>query len=752
MQIYSKNQAGGKQNCFAPLILILILCFPFSARAQTITVSPSSANVEEDITFTLNPFPYTPSGQILWDFGDGRSALLGLTYITGYTTEGTFTVTASFSDVNGFQRSAQTSVTTTENRRLEYVPAKPRINDRVTLQAVNFNNPAYVIWDFGDRSSSITGSWTQNHSYTEPGTYTVKARDSSDSVHLFTAAVTVHPPPEITFAPEKPRIGERVTFTAEYFFSNSRIRWDFGDGTIENDDTPPNIVHTYNRAGTFQVRAYDGGGNIITASVNVQIYPKATITFSPEKSRIGQQVTFTARNFFSSSLIRWDFGDGTIINDTTPPSATHVYNNPGRYEVKAYDGGGGIITAAVSIQIYPVASITCAPDMPRIGEQITFTANDFFSATLIRWDFGDGTVVNDSSPPSITHSYSNTGTYQVRAFDDGGAAVTCSLVLTVMPPRLISFSPKIPRTGESVLFHALNFISPVLQWDFGDGSPSEQGGVTLTHTYRKSGTFTVTVSDIQDNLPVPVSSVINVVEASGPRAPFSISYINLRFEDGLSYKAVPKDFSPLVAYADIKYEGTGILVAQWMVDGNPFKMISESLVQAEDFVFNTGNLPGLPTLSPGIHEITLNIIQPPADFTIPVIRYYVSIEKNEGKEILEPGQLNLIASKAKGLENEDITISGDTIEVPLNKPFLLNGTVKNEAGRIIPVVLLRIYLDDKMIDQKALRDMKAAEERPYETSVFISSEDTKAIFVRLYDISADVPRLISSIELTVVIR
>ncbi|MFC2166598.1 PKD domain-containing protein, partial [Acidobacteriota bacterium] len=196
-----KSYFKGKNIVFVSLFVIFVSISPFSTRAQTISYTPSSPNVEQEINFTLNPSPFTPSGNILWDFGDGFSAPLGLTWIKSYTTAGTFTVTATFTDTSSVVRTAQTTITTTEKRRIEFSPANPRVNDSITFQAVNFNNPAFVKWDFGDGTivphAGIQGSWTQTHAYSNAGTYTVTAKDSSDSVHLFTAVVTVHPPPTL---------------------------------------------------------------------------------------------------------------------------------------------------------------------------------------------------------------------------------------------------------------------------------------------------------------------------------------------------------------------------------------------------------------------------------------------------------------------------------------------------------------------------------------------------------------------------
>ena len=398
------------------------------------------------------------------------------------------------------------------------------------------------------------------------------------------------------------------------------------------------------------------------------------------------------------------------------------------------------MTASVTIQIYPTPTLSYLPGDPRPGEPITFTANSFFSTNLIRWDFGDGTVEDDTSPPTILHTYNRTGTYQVRAFDNGEITATASIIIYVRPPHLIVYSPKQPLLGMPVTFQAINFSSPSIQWDFGDGTPLQQAGPAITHVYQNEGSYKLVATDERDNFPFPVTSQIRIYPIAGPTAPFGISYINLRFVDGLSYKVVSKDFSQLIAYADIKYEGTGILVAQWLVDGQPFRMVSETLAYAEDFTFDSGSLPGLPTLSPGIHEVTLNIIQPQTDFSIPVIQYFVSIQAKE--TVQKWGEIDLTIAGARGLDDEVITVSPDTITAPLNTPFLLQGTVRNESPSKVFNILLRVYIDDLMTDQKLLREVEIGEERPFETSLSIPSEETKKIYIRLFETNGKTPSLI----------
>ncbi|MCJ7682520.1 MAG: PKD domain-containing protein, partial [Candidatus Aminicenantes bacterium] len=390
--------------------------------------------------------------------------------------------------------------------------------------------------------------------------------------------------------------------------------------------------------------------------------------------------------------------------------------------------------------------ITFSPGDPRMGETVAFTAQNFFSDSLIRWDFGDGTVENDASPPGIGHAFVNSGTYPVRAYDGGAGAATSQTVVQVMPPRLLMHSPQQPRIGDTVTFQAVNFLSPILQWDFGDGSGMVQAGFQTSHDYNRRGIFTVTAMDTRGGAPFPVTDTVSVVPNRGALAPFSISFVRLRFDDGRSYKVVNKNYDPLIGFGEIKYEGTGLFVAQWLVDGSPFKLISQPLIQAESILLDTGQIPGLPTLIPGVHELSLNIIQPVTDFQVPTIRYFVTVDQGQGE------MMNLQVSTAQNLNDESIPVYSHAIEAPPEEYFIFKGTVRNENPFPLEAVLLRIFLDDKLIDQIILRDIKAGAEKEFETSIYNSSKEGEKIYIALYSLSDKKANLIYVKEMSVITK
>jgi len=164
-------------------------------------------------------------------------------------------------------------------------------------------------------------------------------------------------------------------------------------------------------------------------------------------------------------------------------------------------------------------------------------------------------------------------------------------------------------------------------WTFGDDTPAVVGGAITTHTFTRPGSFLVRAAYSLSAVSGVTATVQRAVfvGTTGPSAPFSISYLALRWEDGTVRRTVNQGDRNLVAFADLKYEGTGQFQAQWLVDGVAFRSFSRQLTFANRVTLNSGPQLSLPTNIPGEHLVTLQVFQPGLTFEVPVIRYFVSL-------------------------------------------------------------------------------------------------------------------------------
>ncbi|HLX64748.1 MAG TPA: PKD domain-containing protein [Planctomycetota bacterium] len=132
-------------------------------------------------------------------------------------------------------------------------------------------------WNFGD---SMTGSGQQpQHTYTNPGTFTVQCTAQDDRGGTVTASIsfTVTPLPVISSgpvaAPNPAGVGQTITFTAsasEVGGDALSYSWDFGDGT---GGSGASTTHSYSPAGVYTavVTVSDTRGGQITGTVQVSV-------------------------------------------------------------------------------------------------------------------------------------------------------------------------------------------------------------------------------------------------------------------------------------------------------------------------------------------------------------------------------------------------------------------------------------------------------------------------------------------------
>ncbi|MBN1223928.1 MAG: PKD domain-containing protein, partial [Candidatus Aminicenantes bacterium] len=732
---------------------IVFLMASLAAAQGSISFSPSNPNVEQMVTFTLSP-PCSFLGPVQWDFGDGSTLSGGTSVTHKYTAAGPFVVKATV-NCDGTWTSTTTKIVVKENRRILHTPLNPKVKETVTFTAENFMSSS-IKWDFGDGTVKAYGTKVETHFYSNPGTYLVKAMDFNGATCCpitTTMNVTAALKSSISFSPPSPKTGETVTFTAVNFTSPSCIRWDFGDGTAINDTSPPSITHTYTKAGTFSVKAFDACKSTLTASVTIQIAAVKipSIAFSPQAPSVGESVTFTAHNFDSKTCVRWDFGDGTTVNDSSPPSVAHIYSRRGSFLVRAFDNCGASATASTTVRVGgDRRALSYTPSDPRVNEEITFQAKDFFTKR-IRWDFGDGSVT-PRGKTAERHTYRNPGSFTVKAWDESDQEIAqsmqqdlppVSIQVTVSPDlRMISYSPVSPVTGQEITFTATNFRSPHIRWDLGDGTVKDNADPVVTHEYKREGRYTVKAFDFSGEDDYPKSTEVNITPSRGPAAPFNISFVQLRFDDGKDYKQVTKGFEPLVAYADLKYEGAGAFQAQWLVDGKPYQVVNESFPFADQRTIETGRTPPLPTRIEGMHEVSLSIVQPLAEYRIPVLRYYVSSGE-------AAAGISFTIANVEDLGGKIITVEEDRLVLAQGKDYFLKGTINNLSETEISSALLLVCLGDTLIDQQKISNLKPFEKRSFETSLLNDSSQQKKLSLKMADFS-DREKILGARELSVV--
>jgi PKD repeat protein len=127
------------------------------------------------------------------------------------------------------------------------------------------------------------------------------------------------------------------------------------------------------------------------------------------------------------------------------------------------------------------------------------------------WDFGDG---SSASGPMVTHTYAGGGQYTVTLTvndNAGGRSIFSNAVSIAFPKPPVPIPVASPMSGTAPLTVSISgqqSYDPdgsiaLYAWNFGDGASGQ--GPRTSHTYRASGTYSVTLT-VTDSQGIPATS------------------------------------------------------------------------------------------------------------------------------------------------------------------------------------------------------------------------------------------------------
>ncbi len=367
------------------------------------------------------------------------------------------------------------------------------------------------MWDFGD--GNMSEDLNPTHTYTTPppnGTSFAVTLNVEDvipcsglgqfEVPVYTPTSTITASPSLNIC-----VGETIDFSASDFTtqgSNLTWNWTFGSGAAPTTSSNQNQTVTYNVAGDYQVILnYEEVGSGCegvpdTVIVSVQDFPTSDFSISGSDPRCAPEIiTFTDQSVSNFPLtINWLLG-------TDPGVGAEVTNtfNRGVHIIEQYitTSNGCADTSMQTIELFgPEGTLLVEPTTVCYGDEITFTLADTLDVGNYQIDFGDGTVVSNTSP--VTHVYNtpfpgNSTVVQLLLEDvSGDCQVTNNITVNFIPID-VEFAPDL-ETGcvdQPIDFGAVSTNAVSYSWDFGDGTTSE--AQNPTHTYIETGTFFVTL-------------------------------------------------------------------------------------------------------------------------------------------------------------------------------------------------------------------------------------------------------------------
>ncbi|MBW8051302.1 MAG: hypothetical protein FVQ77_13360, partial [Cytophagales bacterium] len=374
----------------------------------------------------------------------------------------------------------------------------------------NFENfslgAATYAWDFGNTNTSAafepTDTFLNLSNTFHDSIYTVRLIATAIfpiCIDTAYAAIVVHPKPAAIFSVDTNTGCSPFTVTiTNLSVGEDSVIWDFGDGSPLSYDTSAVIIHTYiNNSDTTKCHILrlivfnnDGCSDMLTDTICVHPEIDADFIMTPDTNGIGCHPFAVC--FFNLSLgedfYDWDFGDGTSDITENP---CHTFSNTDT--VACLDStfivelvvssifGCGSDTARDTILEHPkpVARFTAIPDTGCSPLTVTIT-NLAKCYDTLRWDFGDGSPVDDTTAAFFDHVYTNFSdttkfhTLCLTAKTQYGCTDTICTTIVVHPEISAGFTMTPDTSGIgchpfAVCFFNLSLGEDFYDWDFGDG-------------------------------------------------------------------------------------------------------------------------------------------------------------------------------------------------------------------------------------------------------------------------------------------
>lgn len=425
-----------------------------------------------------------------WTFGDGSPIATAQNPTHTYAAAGTYTVQLIVTSADGCKDTITKSVPVNTTPNPNFSASTACLGQATVFTDLTPGTPTSWQWDFGD-GSPISTVQNPTHTYTAPGTYTVKLVVSlgSGCTDSITKPVTVHPVPTAGFtATSACAVDEAVTFTNTSSGATS-YQWDFGDGSPIS--TAANPTHTYATGGTYTVQliAINAPGCRDTFTQTVVVYPKPAISIVADTVCLGGTTTLSGNTTVPLISWQWDFGDTQTGAGQT---VTHTYTAPGLYTVQliGQTADGCRDTAVRQVWVKPLPTAAFTASTPCFGETMTFT-DQSTGAVAWNWDFGDGVGTSTLQNPSYIYAAPGTYTVTLTVWNTVGCSHTITQAVTVRPKPTAAFIADTvcwtyPTTFTDQSVGAVSWL-----WDFGDSFSSTLQNPQ--HTYANPGTYTVTL-------------------------------------------------------------------------------------------------------------------------------------------------------------------------------------------------------------------------------------------------------------------
>jgi len=216
------------------------------------------------------------------------------------------------------------------------------------------------------------------------------------------------------------------------------------------------------------------------------------------------------------------FDDSNDYSSPQQPASGLVLPEHG-FTMEVLNQAANSSTATVKLSATPL-ELTAGFEFQRNFREVSFTDETAggIPGYTYEWDFGDGSAISTEAAP--VHTYATSGNYTVTltVTDQDSTVSVVEQVVVIGDVLSVDFTETV--NGSAVELEA-NIIGGVeaysVQWDMGDGN--QVTGLTASHGYNLTGTYTITMTvTSDDNQEAQASKQVSVV------APLNVNFTSTR--------------------------------------------------------------------------------------------------------------------------------------------------------------------------------------------------------------------------------
>ena len=354
-------------------------------------------------------------------------------------------------------------------------------------------------WNWGDGKMDEDSTGPFNHSYSNPGNYSVSlivtdSKGCTDTLKKANAILVSKP--IAGFAEDTLSCtGKAINFTNSSIGPGLKYEWNFGDGTTSVEKNP---VHLYAKEGIYSasliITDQYGCGNAINKSNSITIAnPKANFIVSDSIGTCPPLIVKFTNQSVNYSKLSWNFGDGTTSTEQNP---SHFYSSAGIFyavlTITGTEGCTSVQTKKIKVN-GPSGSFTYQNIIGCTPLETSFKAHTKNNSSFV-WDFNDGNTIS-SKDSNVLHDYKTPGKYlpkmilrdvngcQVPILGKDSITVFGVTASFTHDGALVCDSNMVNFTNKSVS----NDVIVKYIWNFGDGIISS--GKDASHSYKKAGSY-----------------------------------------------------------------------------------------------------------------------------------------------------------------------------------------------------------------------------------------------------------------------